>query len=384
MVHIIGGVIIPGPLPPPPPTTLESLARVLYRRPRLYALLAVLLALAVSHALSHQAAAALLHPTLAHSRPLNAASDAAIARDVLFAHTYSRAKPPSRAVSWGSLLSQWRARLAALAVKGEDTEQALGQQHAGRLTGEAVQWAAFGETLGDDWSARHAGFTRCAQASFAVETYFCGSAASTALRTGLRPYLYQPGVAALAVTVQRAAAAGASLIAEVTLTDDADKFFGHHFALRVAPQEGVKLYMSFIGEYTLGAYLARHPLPLHAAQWQEALAHLHTLEAASGNWSAQAVDAYRALFDVDLGDRRPHAKKAAGAISIAHAAVCVVPPWSGTRADPAAAGHAERVAQLLPRPLQAFSLFASGAAGGALAAEEQGGEQEAGVPEEYF
>ena len=383
MVYISSGRIVAGP---PPPPLLYTLAHRLYqalrRRPWLYAAAALVLAYAASAAVESRAAAALLLPTLAHSRPLDAASDAAIARDTMFAHTFSRAKPQTRAATWAGLLGSWRARLAALG-DGE-MRKALPQHYKHAQQGDAREWAMFGEHLGDKWSLDHAGFTRCAQAAFAVETYLCGSAASVALHTpGLGPFLYETGAAALAEAVQRATALGASLVIDVTLTDADDDAFGHHFAVRVAPPPapagGVKLYMSYIGHYTLGKYLSRHPVPLGAAQWEAALGHLRTLEAASGNWSAQAEDAYHALFDVRLDK-----KKTAGAIRLAHAAVCVVPPYNGTRADPFAKGHAERVAQLLPPPLQAFSLYAAAAGAQEEEGDAEAGEQQQQEPEEAY
>jgi hypothetical protein len=382
MVYISGGRIVAGP---PPPPLLYTLAHHLYqalrRRPWLYAAAALLLACAASAALEARAAAALLLPTLAHSRPLDAASDAAIARDTMFAHTFSRAKPQTRAATWAGLLGSWRARLAALGDRSGEMRKALPQHYTRARQGDAREWAMFGEDLGDVWNLDHAGFTRCAQAAFAVETYLCGSAASVALHTpGLGPYLYETGVAALAEAVQRATALGASLVLDVTLNDADDDTFGHHFAVRVAPAAGVKLYMSYIGHYTLGKYLSRHPVPLDAAQWEAALVHLRTLEAASGNWSAQAEDAYHALFDVRLDK-----KKSAGAIRLAHAAACVVPPYNGTRADPFAEGHAERVSQLLQPPLQASSRYAAvGAEEGAGESEAEGGLQQQALEEEYF
>ena len=128
--------------------------------------------------------------------------------------------------------------------------------------------------------------------------------------------------------------------------------FGHHFALRVAEDGAIKLYMSFIREYTLGQYLTRHPVPLDRSQWEAFLQRLLTLEAASNSWGSQGVEAYLALFDVHLG-----AKAKAGDITFYHAPVCIVPPFNGTRADPTAAGHADNVRQLLPKALQHFSLY---------------------------
>ena len=321
------------------------------RFPFHFAAAAALLAAVLFQVLIARDVAALAVPTLAHSRPPGPASDAAIARDHFFAHTYSRAKPVLRLPTWAAYFGSWRARLVAA---GRGLDKAL-PDHESRRGGDAREWAAFGEALGDEWADAQGGFTRCAQASFAVETYFCGSAASTALHAPSSWLLYRPGVAALAEAVRGAHARGASLIAEVTLTDEADEEFGHHFSLRVVPGGGVKLYMSFIRKYTLGGYLTRHPAALDGAGWEAALQHLATLEGASGNWSSRAEAAYQALFDVKL-----EGKKAAGAIRISHAAACIVPPWDGTKADPAAVGHAESVAALLPRELQQLSLYGAG------------------------
>jgi hypothetical protein len=378
MVYISGGKIVAGP---PPPPLLQawwsSLVAAVHRRPLAAAACAVLLLCLVTQLTAARDLAALQVPTLAHSRPPSAlASDAAIARDAFFAHHYSRAKP--------TLLTTWRERLEALAMKGRGMEAAL-PQRAARLTGAAKEWAAFGEYLGDEWSTTRGGFTRCAQASYAVETYFCGSGAAIAMKTLVAP---REGVAALEEAVQRASALKASLILEVTLTDAADEAFGHHFALRVAPGSGgvAKLYMSFISQYTLGAYLTRHPAPLSAAQWGATLQRLRTLEAASGAWGEQAEDAYEALFNVNLGVKGSATpKKQAGEILISHFPVCIVPPWNGTAADPWAAGHAESVQQLLPWALQRFSMY--GAAAGAdpwAEAEEVEGEEEEAEAEAYF
>ena len=371
MVYISGGRIVSAPPPP------HAMLAALRRHPLILAALALTLALAASQYLELAAVAALAVPTLARSRAPGPSSDAAIARDAFFAHTYSRAKPRARAATWGAFFASWRARLRALAARDEGEQQAQ-QARAQGLPAQAREWAAFGEDLGAEWSAGRSGFTRCAQASFAVETFFCGSGAATALHGPGAGRFYEPGAAALGRTVHRALELGAALIVEVRLGDDEDRSFGHHFALRVAPGEGVKLYMSFIGEYTLGAYLARHPAPLGPQQWQAALQQLQALEAASGSWGGQAEAAYRALFDVHLGERR-RPKKAAGVIGIAHAAVCVLPPWNGSAADPAAAGFAESVRQLLPRELQPFSLL--GGAPASPAAEAGGG---AAAEEPYF
>lgn len=337
------------------------------------AAVALALALLFSHARGAAATAALAVPTLARSRSF-AASDAEMVRDTFFAHTYSRAKPPRQA-TWAAFLASWRARLSALSMSS-GMKKGL-PQHAKLLTGEAMEWANFGEMLGDEWSIGHGGFTRCAQASFAVETYFCGSNASTAVNGEQSPYLYEPGVAALGEAVRRATELHANLIAEVRLWDSEDETFGHHFALRVAPGQGVRLYMSFIGQYKLGSYLTRHPAPLSQPQWEEALRQLQVLENASGAWSSAAEAAYHSLFDVRLGAKKDP-KTRAGTISFSHAGVCVVPPWNGTAADPTAAGFAESVQELLPAPLQPFSLF------GAPAGEGQWEEAAAGEEEPYF
>lgn len=381
----------------PPPTCLDhakGLVRsltpplahtlVFFKNPCVLSSLLLLLLCSLFAWYTSPSISSLLVPTQAHSLQLGPSHDALIASDPAFVYTYSRHKPTTRASTWTAWVSTWWGRLEAWKSRRllASVEDALGAEELEALesqhSSDAHEWSVFGEELGDEWDIRKGGFTRCAQAAFAIETYFCGSGTSTAIHSPSMGHLFfSHGVDALEGLVARALQRNASLIVDVSVRDDKDKYFGHVFSIRVAPalpSGGVKLYMSFIGEYTLKTYLQRHPLPLSTQGWGEFLQGLRVLEAASGNnWTEAARKSYLSLFGVDL-----EKKTSAGNISLAHAPVCIVPPWNGTAADPFAPGHEDNEkALLIPTLLQTLLGRAQGSMWGE--DEEEWEEREEGA-----
>jgi hypothetical protein len=287
---------------------------------RLHILLALAAACLCFYVRSAMAVHALAQPAAARSSALGAVHDAAIALDEHFAHTYSRAQLP--------LSSESKAQ--------RRRQQALqGSKH---VHGS--------QAVGDEWNWQKNGFTRCSQAAIALSTYFCGSGAANTARS-----VWQEGVRALESTLDDALSSGAQAILELHIIDSEDESFGHVFSMRTAADSSVKLYMSYINQYTLGGYMRRHPLSLSVEELLDALSNLRVLEQASNKWTPAGMRAYEELFDVQLEE-----KKAAGTISLFYSVVCVVPPFNGTAADFSEQSHQEHVQLLLQKPLRSFSL----------------------------